>query len=173
MNRQLYCELVEQKRHLIQRLLMKNLPYTRERMIIYENLWTMYTLKVYGKVNSERIKTPVEALRIFKRQAKDAKAEYFRSNANKAKSLLNDFDFVEQEIVDSSQCVFGLYEEQDILKRIIAQLSDAQVEFLNIALLQGLKYVEVASILQISVCNVRTKVTRLLNEMKRIYKSLK
>jgi DNA-binding CsgD family transcriptional regulator len=173
MNRQLYCELVEQKRRLIQRLLMKNLPFTRERMIICENLWTMFSLKVYGKVKSERIKTPEEAVRIFKRQAKDAKSEYFRINANKAKSLLNDFNFVEQEITDNSSCVFALYEDQDILKRIIAQLNNAEVEFLNIAFLQGLRYAEVASILHISISNVKTKVTRLLKKMKMIYRRLR
>jgi RNA polymerase sigma factor (sigma-70 family) len=168
-----YIQAVINRRVSVEKILMKNLPKTKESAIIHEDLITLYLCKVLSKVNFLKIKDQDEALSIFKRQAKDVKYDYFRSNAKRGKNILKEVDLENLLLPDHSQNIVEEFEQKDIINKIIDQLSNSEIQFLNIALLQGRSYTEVSSMLNISIVAVRKKISRLRAKLANVYERIK
>jgi RNA polymerase sigma factor (sigma-70 family) len=173
MNQDEYSRLLNKTRFVIGRLLMKNLPCCRERMIIWEDLWGLYLCKALEKIDYEKISNETQAIRYFKRQAKDAKYEYFRANIRKAKHLFSEIEIDKIDIPNSIKPVDEILEEHDVIAKIADNLSDNDVEFLNVCFLQDRSYSEVATLLNISPDNAKQKAHRLKKKLRKVYQNMK
>lgn len=168
-----YYQLWFENRLLFQRILMYKLPSTKEGMIIFENLWTLFICRIVEKVKYHNLETRSSALAVLIRQAKDVKFELFRTNAKKSNKFLKDIELENVDVIDKSQSIVELYEQKEVFQKLIDKLPDKEVEFINICLLQGRDYKEVAELYGKTIGAITKRVSRLRKKLLMTYDSLK
>lgn len=100
----------------------------------------------------------------------NAKVDHFRKN--KRFQYSEDISQIEMESSQQTDSPVLKKEEKHLLEKALNRLNDKQKEVLVLSKYQGLKYKEIANIMDCSEGNVKVKVFRALTELKKIYTKL-
>jgi len=171
-----YYQLIIQYRPFIEKLLLKNLPRTRETTIIVEELWEKCLVKLIKKVDDYWTGMPrTHLMEIFKSVARDVKWDYFRSEAHRQRLRIKEEGFSGISSFYHSRSLYELYEQKELFNSIVEVFPMSDLEFMYVALLQGKTYKEVAEIYSTTPAAIKMKILRVRTKARMKYeiKSMK
>ncbi|MBS1681115.1 MAG: sigma-70 family RNA polymerase sigma factor [Bacteroidetes bacterium] len=96
--------------------------------------------------------------------ARNVFADHYHSNKNKAN--YTDVEKMKEQISETDE---NQEEQEQLLHRSLARLSDEQRELLVLTRFQHLKYEEVAVIMETTVANIKVKVHRAIGKLREHY----